>query len=102
MSNPHEEEALGKAYDAKLTRRLLRYMWPYKWSVVFALLMTLAISPLEAVPPYLYHVAIDSYLLPGLNQQIHRDSALHWLLLIVLVFLGALLAGCLSQSLQLR
>jgi ATP-binding cassette subfamily B protein len=102
MSNPHEEEALGKAYDAKLTRRLLRYMWPYKWSVVFALLMTLAISPLEAVPPYLYHVAIDSYLLPGLNQRIPRDSALHGILVIVLVFLGALVAGFLFQYFQVR
>ena len=25
----HEEEALGKAYDAKLMRRLLKYLRPY-------------------------------------------------------------------------
>ncbi|HLE35739.1 MAG TPA: ATP-binding cassette domain-containing protein, partial [Candidatus Acidoferrales bacterium] len=32
----------GKAYDARLTRRLLQYLKPYKWRVVFALLLTLA------------------------------------------------------------
>lgn len=34
MSNIHEEEALGKAYDSRLMKRLLQYMTPYKWSVV--------------------------------------------------------------------
>ena len=37
MSNVHEEEALGKAYDARLMRRLLEYMRPYKWRVVLAM-----------------------------------------------------------------
>ena len=34
MSTQHEEEALGKAYDSRLMRRLLRYMKPYAWRVV--------------------------------------------------------------------
>ena len=29
MSSPHDEEILGKAYDARLMRRLLGYLWPY-------------------------------------------------------------------------
>jgi len=33
----HEEEVLGKAYDAKLMRRLLRYLRPYKPQVAVAL-----------------------------------------------------------------
>jgi len=37
QANPHEEEALGKAYDSRLMRRLLAYMSPYKWGVAFAL-----------------------------------------------------------------
>ncbi len=28
MSNDHEEEALGKAYDSRLMKRLLEYMRP--------------------------------------------------------------------------
>src|SRR5207237_6021595 len=37
MSTQHEEEALGKAYDSRLMRRLLRYMKPYRWRVILAL-----------------------------------------------------------------
>jgi len=59
MSDFREEEALGKAYDAKLTRRLMRYMRPYKWMVLFALVLTLVVAPLEALSPLLYKVAID-------------------------------------------
>ena len=36
MSNIHEEEKLGKAYDARLMRRLTRYLRPYKWHVLLA------------------------------------------------------------------
>ena len=37
MSTIHEEEALGKAYDSRLMKRLLRYMTPYRWRVILAL-----------------------------------------------------------------
>ncbi len=29
----HEEEVLGKAYDARLMKRLLAYLRPYRWQV---------------------------------------------------------------------
>ena len=63
MSNAHEEEALGKAYDSRLMRRLLAYMRPYKWRVFLALALTLAVTPLELAPPYMFKVAIDRYLI---------------------------------------
>ena len=59
MSNPHEEEALGKAYDSRLMRRLLRYMAPYKWWVVLALGLVAIVTPLELAPPLLFKNAID-------------------------------------------
>ena len=34
----HEEEILGKAYDARLMRRLLAYLRPHTWYVAGALL----------------------------------------------------------------
>jgi ATP-binding cassette subfamily B multidrug efflux pump len=61
----HEEEVLGKAYDARLMRRLLRYLRPY-WLVVFlALLAILLYGILQAVPPYLMKVEVDQYLDPA-------------------------------------
>jgi ATP-binding cassette subfamily B protein len=55
----HEEEALGKAYDARLMRRLLRYLRPYRLKVARAGLMLIAASGLDLVGPYLTAQAID-------------------------------------------
>ena len=55
----HEEEALGKAYDSRLMKRLLRYLRPYRWQVVAAVIMLILASGLELVGPYLTAVAID-------------------------------------------
>ena len=37
MASQHEEEVLGKAYDSRLMKRLLRYLRPYRWQVAIAL-----------------------------------------------------------------
>ena len=47
MSDFREEEALGKAYDSQLLRRLMTYLRPYKWTVVIAIVLTLLVGPLE-------------------------------------------------------
>ncbi|HEV2341460.1 MAG TPA: ABC transporter ATP-binding protein [Candidatus Acidoferrales bacterium] len=70
MSGHHEEEKLGKIYDAQLTRRLLEYLRPYKWRVILALALTLFITPLRSVGPYLFHIAIDWYITPAMSHKI--------------------------------
>jgi ATP-binding cassette subfamily B protein len=55
----HEEEALGKAYDARLMRRLLRYLAPYKLQVAVAILLLVGSSGLEVVGPWLTQQVID-------------------------------------------
>jgi len=55
----HEEESLGKAYDARLMRRLLGYLKPHKWLVVVAVLILAGASALEIVGPWLTKVALD-------------------------------------------
>jgi ATP-binding cassette subfamily B multidrug efflux pump len=54
-----EEDALGKAYDARLMRRLLAYLRPYRKQVAGAVLMLIAASGLELVGPGLTKFAID-------------------------------------------
>ncbi len=76
MSDFREEEALGKAYDSQLLRRLMTYLRPYKWSVVFAVVLTLLVGPLEVVGPYLFGFAVDKYIVPGSNQSIPASDAL--------------------------
>ena len=70
-SDAHEEQVLGKAYDARLMRRLLRYVKPYWTSAALALVYIIAASGLSLLPPYLTKVAIDRHIrngdLPGLS-----------------------------------
>ena len=68
--NFHEEEVLGKAYDARLMRRLLTYLRPYQRVVIFALIAIFFFGLLQAVPPYLMKVEIDRYLDPTKHQPI--------------------------------
>ena len=102
MSDFREEEALGKAYDARLTRRLLRYMRPYKGMVLFALVLTLVVAPLEAVSPYLFKVAVDRFIVPATQGSIARAAGVHGLAIISLIFLGALLLSFAVQYVQVR
>src|SRR5574340_214189 len=68
--NFHEEEVLGKACDARLMRRLLAYLSPYRRVVFFALIAIFFFGLLQAVPPYLMKVEIDRYLDPTKQQPI--------------------------------
>jgi ATP-binding cassette subfamily B multidrug efflux pump len=54
-----EEEALGKAYDGRLMRRLLEYLRPYRLHVALAVAMIIAASGLALVGPWLTKIAID-------------------------------------------
>ena len=58
----HEDEVLGKAYDARLMRRLLTYLSPYRMQVVLAVAAIIAHSVLELAPPYLTKLVIDEYI----------------------------------------
>jgi ATP-binding cassette, subfamily B, multidrug efflux pump len=57
-----EEEVLGKPYDARLMRRILRYLRPYRPSVVFALVCIGLFSVLTSLGPFYSKQAIDRYL----------------------------------------
>jgi ATP-binding cassette subfamily B protein len=61
MAN-QEEEVLGKAYDARLMRRLLRYLRPYSWQVAVALVSIVLKAGLDVLGPFLTKTAIDKYL----------------------------------------
>jgi len=57
---PHEEEeVVGKAFDWALTRRLLRYLRPYRPRVRAAILLALTLSVVGLAGPYLIKIAID-------------------------------------------
>jgi ATP-binding cassette subfamily B protein len=102
MSNLHEEEALGKAYDSRLMRRLLRYMKPYKWHVVLALVMVAIVTPLELAPPLVFRKGIDSYFVPELKGAITEASAWTGIGWLSLLLLAVLVFDFLAQYIQIR
>jgi ATP-binding cassette, subfamily B, multidrug efflux pump len=59
-----EEEILGKAYDSRLMRRLLKYLRPYRWQVGIALVSIVMKAGADVLGPYMVKVAIDRYLAP--------------------------------------
>src|SRR5258706_7937488 len=61
----HDEEVLGKAYDARLMRRLLTYLWPYKWQALTSLVLTILSAPLVLAGPPLTKAAIDLFIAPN-------------------------------------
>ena len=87
----HEEDVLGKAYDARLMRRLLRYLRPYRGRVALAILLLLGAAAVELVGPWLTKIAIDEAIPQG-------DRSL--LLALTLGFVGALLLAFLLEFAQ--
>ncbi len=59
----HEDEILGRAYDARLIRRLWEFTRPYRSVVVLSILLFPAIAALELLQPYLVKIAIDDHIL---------------------------------------
>lgn len=67
-----DDQITGKAYDARLMRRLLSYIRPHRRAAALALLCIMAGSGLAVLPPLLTKTAIDRHIsrgdLPGLNR----------------------------------
>jgi ATP-binding cassette, subfamily B, multidrug efflux pump len=87
----HEEEVLGKAYDARLMRRLLHYLRPYWRQVVVALIAIICGAAAALAQPYLLKIAIDRYIAAGQLAGLDRLGALYF---------GILIAAFASEYLQ--
>ena len=62
ITDNNEEEILGKAYDARLMRRLLGYLRPYRGAAVLAVVCLIAGSAFSIVQPFLIKIAIDEHI----------------------------------------
>lgn len=83
-----QEEVLGKAYDARLMKRLIKYLKPYSKWVILAIVLTVGVALLSTIRPYLTKIAIDNYI-------INKDPV--GLRNIILVLLGTLIFQGLVQ-----
>jgi ATP-binding cassette subfamily B multidrug efflux pump len=91
MTEIHDDEITGKAYDNRLMKRLLGYLAPHRGAVVLATLVLLVTSALELAGPWITQKAIDEAL-P------RKDERL--LLVYTSLFFGALLLSLLFNWFQ--
>jgi ATP-binding cassette, subfamily B, multidrug efflux pump len=82
VSAPHEEEVLGRAYDARLMRRLLTYLWPYRRQVGVAFVAIVAGAIAQLAQPYLMKIAIDQYIATGQLGGLDRLAAVYLAILV--------------------
>ena len=61
----HDDEVVGKVYDARLMRRLLTYLRPYKLQVVLSCISIILKAGSDVLGPYLIKVAVDTYMSDG-------------------------------------
>ncbi|HEX9962323.1 MAG TPA: ABC transporter ATP-binding protein, partial [Pyrinomonadaceae bacterium] len=60
----HEEEEIGKTYDLRVIRRLLRYLKPYWHVAAVALVLTLLSNILLSLQPSFTQSAVDDFIVP--------------------------------------
>jgi len=89
--NTLDEEILGKPYDARLMKRLLGYLGPYKWQVAVAITLLIFASATQIVGPWLTQIIIDEAI-PS------RDT--NFLALLVTGYIAAVLLGAMLTYLQ--
>ncbi len=96
-----EDKVSGKIYDRKLFARLLKYGKPYALLIVLAVGMIIVAAGLETLGPYLIQQAVDTYILPGDLEGLHKIVVLYFLLLIgvfIIRFSQILLAQFIGQK----
>src|SRR5215469_7350297 len=105
MAPQQEEEVLGKAYDSRLMRRLLRYLRPYRLQVSIALVSIILKAGCDVLGPFLTMVAVDRYLAPtgkapSLLLRWLSPNPLTGIAQIAAVYVGLILVSFLLEYLQ--
>ncbi|HRE41879.1 MAG TPA: ABC transporter ATP-binding protein [Ignavibacteria bacterium] len=85
-----QEEAIDKKLDKNLLKRLLSYFKPYKKYIIFATILTITVSALAAVRPYLTPIAIDDKIM---NNDINGLQFIIIILLSTLIVQGIVQYG---------
>jgi ATP-binding cassette subfamily B multidrug efflux pump len=83
MSTGHDDEVLGKAYDARLMRRLAHYLRPYWRQIGLSFVAIVVGAAAQLAQPYLMKVAIDRYIAAGQLAGLDGLAALYFIVLVV-------------------
>ena len=89
----HDEEMFGRAFDGRVMRRFFAFVWPYRTTLVLALLTVLVFVGTQLSIPLIILYAIDHTLSPA-------DIAATTLGSVVMVFASVILLNYLANYLQ--
>src|SRR5207245_2203580 len=92
-----EDEILGKAYDARLTRRLVGYLGPYKALTILSLVLLMLVSLAQIAPLVIAKFIIDAAIAPAAAGTLPADEALARLGLFGAIYLFVLVAAALLR-----
>jgi ATP-binding cassette, subfamily B, multidrug efflux pump len=59
-----EDEILGKAYDARLIRRLWQFVRPYRFTFLLTLALSFCAAGVDLLAPFITQLAIDRFIVP--------------------------------------
>ena len=80
-----EDEQLGRPYDLGLLKKLFPYLWPWRRKWFLGLFLSIGLTLLDLIPPYLTKQALDLHILAG-DWKGLRPLALLLLLILVANF----------------
>jgi ATP-binding cassette, subfamily B, multidrug efflux pump len=83
-----EEEILGKAYDARLARRLGQYLKPYRSHIIIAIIVYVIGTIAEASGPFILKRIIDEHIVP---------KNIDGLMTMILLFAGIIICQAIFQ-----
>ncbi len=88
-----EDEILGKAYDARLVRRLWEFLRPYRLVFLFTLALIFLASGVDLIAPLITQFAIDHFIVPTSNAGLSPIDRANGVFVMSLLFLLVLAAG---------
>src|SRR2546429_6713750 len=94
-----EDEITGKAYDARIMRRLLTYVRPYTWLASLAMVLLILVSLIDLVGRALTYYGIDHFIVPKV-QDLNGSQRSLGLLAIASVYLFVLILGFMLRYLH--
>ena len=73
--DPQDDPVLGKAYDARMARRLLAYVAPQARLIALSITLMLLGMAAQLAQPYIIKLLIDEHIVRGVDQLLHDSSS---------------------------
>jgi ATP-binding cassette, subfamily B, multidrug efflux pump len=95
-----EDEILGKAYDARLVRRLWTFVRHYQPVLYGAIALMLVAALIDLLAPYITQQAIDRYIVPTATSHLSPTERINGIFWLAMLFVLVLCAGFVLRYFQ--